>query len=177
MRCYRLHICSLVFQVVAFVFSLAVGIYLVVKSNFLSSTKDVISAIRDNDNFKEGSMLKERVDDEDELQTLNLVMKIIGIAAMAVAVIVFINLLCLLSLMCGPNSSFVRYCLCMEELRDHLEDEMVDLKDEEAREFISMAGHSEEYRRQMEAKIQKSKHHKAHKHKKKHHHRHHDDHI
>ena len=131
MRCYRLHICSLVFQTVAFGFAFAVGIYLVVKANFLSSTEYVINSIREEKSFGAASQFKTENSDEDDLHTLNLIMKIVGIAAMAVAVVIFINLLCLLSLMCGPNSSFVRYCLCMEELRNKIEDEVIELKMDE----------------------------------------------
>ena len=127
-----MHICSLIFQTLAFAIAFVVGVMLIVKANFLSSSKKVIYAIRDDDNYAEKSDLKVRDDEaEDALNTLSMIMNIIGAILLAIAIGVLLNIICLLALMCGPNSSFVKYGLCMEPLRDDLEDEIVDMKDED----------------------------------------------
>ncbi len=124
-RFHRLHTCALVLQVVAFLFSFVVGICLVVKSNFLVAAQAVIAAIRDDGRLGEKSELKSRDDDqEDALETVRLVAAVVGALALASSVLIFFNTVCLLALMCGPESAFVRYCLCMSDLRDHLEEEI-----------------------------------------------------
>ena len=139
-RFHRLHVLSLVVQIIAFLLSFAVGVTFLVKANFLSATQDVVSSIRTDEEL--GSMSDLKVEDEereDSLSTVWLVMTIVGGVALAASIIILLNIVCLLVLMCGPNSSFVQYCPFMGSLRDNLADEIASR--EEWRRAVKQGGH------------------------------------
>lgn len=89
-------------------------------------------SIREDPKLGKHSDLKQRNDDsEDALNTVDMLMKVIGAMVLGISLLILANIVCLVTLMCGPNSSFVKYFPLMEPLRDDLEDEVIDMKDED----------------------------------------------
>ncbi len=107
-----------------------VGLILVVKSNFLTTAKMVIEDVRNDTSIHEDSELKQKKPEpEDALHQLDIAMKVIGAIILAVSIFLLMSVISLMTLMCGPNSCFVRNCVCLESLRDDMEDEIIDMKD------------------------------------------------
>jgi len=129
-RFYPLHVCSMLVQVLVFWISLVVGVLMLSRANFLTTAEAVVKAIREDDNLGPESQFKRPYGpEEDVVSRVALGMTVVGAICLTIAAVLAWNILCLLALMCGPNSSFVRQCLCVETLRDSLEDEIVAFKE------------------------------------------------
>jgi len=107
-RCYSMHVCSLCAQVSACAITLLVGVALVTRSYFLSTAEQVIQAIRRDPSFAPESDLKEKDPAEDEMASARRFMMSVGTIILVISALLFINILCLLTLMCGPDSTYVQ---------------------------------------------------------------------
>ncbi len=123
---YPLHVCSVVCQFLAFSIALSVGIVYLLLSDHLLATESLGRELGGNPtihlrNKEDGSR------EEEPLREVYVMMRIVGAISLAAAVVIFFNLTGVLTLLLGPTSSLVRYCLCTEALRDGMENELVDI--------------------------------------------------
>lgn len=128
--CYRLHVCTLLFQTAAFLISLSCGTVLLVFSNFAATAKQVIVKIRDDPGFGEESDLKNDTGDLETIASAHFLLLATGAASVASSVVVLVNVLGLLSLILGGEAAAKadNYCQALNCLRVALEDELVLLR-------------------------------------------------
>ncbi len=127
--CYPLHTGSLVCQILAFCISLAIGVVYLMQSDHLASAQAVADQIKDDSHLRNrtGANKVSSAREEDSVHSTYVMMRVVGITSLIASAVILFNLLGLASLMCGPTSSLIRYCVGLEPLRDALEEEIVDV--------------------------------------------------
>ena len=102
---YKVHLPMIIIHFVAFILCLACGIFLIVYSHFLSASLVLLDHIRDDDQiFVIDPILRSDSDQKASTEVLRDCMLAVGIIAVLLALVIFVNILLFLSLMGGEGS-------------------------------------------------------------------------
>ncbi len=126
---YKMHTPLFILHCLAFLLTFVAGVFLLIYSNFLTSSLLVMHEVRVDPAFRP---LSEEVGNPESqsqraVRDLRNCMLVVGGVSLGTSVVVLANLYCFLSLMFSPRSALVKAAPCMEVIRDQLEVEVASM--------------------------------------------------